>query len=649
MQAGTCHSLATAHELPFIIDLSLFLGRGLSSEPTEDGAWDKTSEGERMGDGDGQVECKESEGGEGGQDGGGDGGTSAEREDGKGNQGSVRVSVEGDQALVAGGACAGGGRGGGLGGGWVVESGGVLDAADNFLIGSAPYKYLMYWNRFLCELFFRDSSLPPQAQAAERGHKLYSKTCALPSLAAISRAKTMLASRQLASKVHVWFRALARMSGQEPDEPLHTQGYTPTSKKDLPFLWQHDLWDAAEPFRRQLDAKRSAEAARDTLRTLKASLAPTSSSSSSSSSRNASDVSRSALAPTSTVGGRRRRESLSGRSKLAAAQGFICPDVAAGADPDGLGASLAAMQEREDAKALRDRALEVTSGGDMRERRAVEEAVFDVGADDAEDMKRRASQRKVWDKKKKRFVGAERVSGMQGRLLRIHRQQEQTESQRERRQATGAGAGGGHAHGGSLYTKWKKENHLKIQAPGQTANERNAVAAASRAVVTLRNARWSPPAAAPTGGGGSAGRQAASASSAPPSDGGSRVAAAILAGPKRTTAALVRVETGQGHHKIGPSQGEGPRLKRERERRERAQWQRQRIALKKNKGQKPLPARLGEAMKQRVRGLEASAKGLRVGRALDEGTALMMQKRSMASSMKHMARHKGKGNPKKRE
>jgi hypothetical protein len=53
-----------------------------------------------------------------------------------------------------GGVAGAGGKGHALGG----EEGG-----DNFLIGAMPHKYLVYWNRFLSEIFCRDSSLPAQA------------------------------------------------------------------------------------------------------------------------------------------------------------------------------------------------------------------------------------------------------------------------------------------------------------------------------------------------------------------------------------------------------------------------------------------------------------------------------------------------------
>jgi hypothetical protein len=49
------------------------------------------------------------------------------------------------------------GMGGGGGGGGEAEG-----AEENFLIGTPPAKYLVYWRRFLLELFWRDSSLPTQ-------------------------------------------------------------------------------------------------------------------------------------------------------------------------------------------------------------------------------------------------------------------------------------------------------------------------------------------------------------------------------------------------------------------------------------------------------------------------------------------------------
>jgi hypothetical protein len=49
----------------------------------------------------------------------------------------------------------------GMGGGG--EGGGKTEGAEeNFLIGTPPAKYLVYWRRFLLELFLRDSSLPTQ-------------------------------------------------------------------------------------------------------------------------------------------------------------------------------------------------------------------------------------------------------------------------------------------------------------------------------------------------------------------------------------------------------------------------------------------------------------------------------------------------------
>ncbi len=78
-----------------------------------------------------------------------------------GSGSGVTVTVmEGEDGGLAGAAGGGGGLEGGGRGGHAL---GGEEGGDNFLIGAMPHKYLVYWNRFLSEIFCRDSSLPAQA------------------------------------------------------------------------------------------------------------------------------------------------------------------------------------------------------------------------------------------------------------------------------------------------------------------------------------------------------------------------------------------------------------------------------------------------------------------------------------------------------
>jgi len=428
----------------------------------------------------------------------------------------------------------------------------------------------VYWNRFLTEVFFRDASLPTQAQAAGRGHKLYARTAPAPSSEGVARAKVAMSRGQLPHRVHYWFRELAHLSGQtlESNGGLQRrqelEEHAPRDKRALPFAWQRDLWDTAESFRHHLESKQQALVARQQLEALKKSVA-THRCGGGDSRRGGAGPGGDALTgvgeadPPSVAGassggvpwdmGRGRggvegmgsKPKKSGRQKLLEAQSFVCPDI---------DSQTAASHE----EAFKDRALAVDTGGEMRDGSAaptVEDLVVDLQADNAADLKRRASQRKVWDKKKMRYVNAEHVSGAQGRELRVRNGAGQRMALR--RPADGLD--------GDLYAKWKREHKLKIQAPGHTENIKNQRKAAAQALVTLRNSR--------------AGAAGAGAAAARGGEGGApaRHAASILAGPKRGTPALVKVSS-QGQ--VVPAVTGSSGGKRDRDRKMRAERQRQR-------------------------------------------------------------------------
>ena len=538
--AGTCHSLVAAQELPFLMDTSVFLGRTLATEPH------------------GSHGAAEAEVGY--EEPGREAGESVNQDRGDSMGGSGQGGAQGPESGRAGASRASGVEVTKMADGNARGAG--TDEPDNFLIGTAPYKYLVYWNRFLTEVFLRDSSLPSQAQTAARGHKLYAKTCAAASSEGVSRAKLAMSRGQLPRRVHWWFREMARLSGQvlESNQDVKRRqelaANTPPDKKSLPFEWQRDLWDMAEPFRHHLDAKRKAAAARDELDSVKKSVGTVRVSSATSvaddtaasvavgprqdggtaaASTFAKDVQWELREAHEWRGGKSKR-SKSARQKLLDSQSFVCPDIdyqTAGSHED----------------AFKDRALAVDNGGEMRDGAGpnVDDLVIDVPGDDAADLKRRTSQRKVWDKKKKRYVNAEDVSGAQGRELRVR-------NEAGRRMALQRPADG---QEGNLYAKWKREHNLKIQAPGHTENLKNQRRAAGKALVTLRNSHAGPTLSGAEG-------------STP------RHAASILAGPKRATPALVKLaSSGQ----VLPAAAGGGGSNRNKERRMRAERQRQRSVV----------------------------------------------------------------------
>jgi hypothetical protein len=322
----------------------------------------------------------------------------------------------------------------------------------------------------------------------------------------------------------------------------------------------HNTSTPQAPFRQQLDAKRKAAEAQQQLEKLKATQRSLRTGGSLDPHSSPPPVAKPAAAG---AGGR-----LSRREKLFQAQAFVCPDV----DGDGFG--LGAEEEREGSgvevgekerategerrtDAMRERALGVARGGSMAD-------VMEVPADDEAGLKRRAAQRRVWDKKRMRFVNAEHVRGSQGRELRVRNEAGMRFAPRR----TPRG------QDGELYTKWKKDNNIRIQRPGQTENLKNQKKASGKALVNLRNSRAGPAAARASGGGFGGGGGGGGASGVGVA---TRHAAAIVAGPKRVTPALVKIDTAGDVVKAKPGQGAGGQ--RERERKKRAERQRQRSCV----------------------------------------------------------------------
>lgn len=596
---GTCHSLVTARELPFLMDTSVFLARPVTAEPLVS-QMDTAAAGEGQGDGIG--ECQQNQ-------------ETGEREDTVSLVGRSRVEVrviEDD---------------GNLGrkiGGEEVDNGG------DFFIGAAPSKFLAYWNRFLLELLHRDSSLSPQAAAAGRGHKLYVKTCPAPSPDGVSRAKALMAQKSIHSKIHYFFRDIARRSGHDIETERcagmvggaeeHMEGfgtmrdYAPQGRQELPFEWQQDIWDAAAPFRDHLASKRKHSDAQRDLEALK--LSQEASRKSESLEHAGERRHRAGLdiagplddVILGNIGGGKGKRTMSRREKMMRAQTFICPDV-----------DETTLVEDEGLQAFRDRALAVSSGGNMQESffgaegDTVHKFVLDMNADDEVDMKNRAAQRKVWDKKKRRYVNAQDLSRAQARELRFKTQTG------VRKPLHGSAADG---QEGALYAKWKKTTKLNIQPVGHSANLKNQHRASTKALVPLRNSRAAPDAASRL------------IDKAQPG-GETRHAAAILAGPKRSTPALVKMDVKGVVTTNGVVAG-----RKARERKIRAERQRQRLAEKRHQGKTQVPEKLRKAMTRRLAGLGRDAKGLRVGSPLDTNAVLKLQERSMARSMKDLSRYK---------
>ena len=66
-----------------------------------------------------------------------------------------------------------------------------------------------------------------------------------------------------------------------------------------------------------------------------------------------------------------------------------------------------------------DKSLRVSTGGSMQG--DLNQEVLEVGGDDIEDMAKREHQRKIWDKKKKRFTTYENLNKEQQKEIRYLR------------------------------------------------------------------------------------------------------------------------------------------------------------------------------------------------------------------------------------
>eukprot|EP00960_Hanusia_phi_P005628 163755-Hanusia_phi.AAC.2 len=125
---------------------------------------------------------------------------------------------------------------------------------------------------------------------------------------------------------------------------------------------------------------------------------------------------------------------------------------------------------------VQDKSLKVSNGGSMRG--DLNQEVLDVGTDDIQDMTKRDHQRRIWDKKKNRYTTLENLNREQQKEIRYLRNEAGERVKRSNMQRE---------KDGMLYQKWMDSSNLRVQAVGESKNEKNAKKASAKAYVTLRN------------------------------------------------------------------------------------------------------------------------------------------------------------------
>mmetsp|Transcript_37925 Transcript_37925/g.59166 ORF Transcript_37925/g.59166 Transcript_37925/m.59166 type:complete len:773 (-) Transcript_37925:1260-3578(-) len=461
----------------------------------------------------------------------------------------------------------------------------IIDSPDNFLMGVLPMAFLNFWAEFLHEIFRRDGGLDGQAKSASRGYELYAKTCAKPSDKALNETLAVQSTGLGISRIHWWFRETAARHGQSEWSQEEKQvkdlleKWEPVRKRDRKLAITKQLFEMAKPFEAEILKQKRVENM-DNNPELQAT-----------------DLVRDIVAEAGASGEKASTDAISTQVReLMALQKTQQPRRMS------VWQQWRAQQPRfemndssEVSDEMRERALSVRSGGAMGAS-ILSGPLLEVETDDARGSQGKPKRRRVWDKKKGKFVFEEHLNREDARIRRVTRN-EAGEKIRLRRDREAE-------DGGDLYRSWVKHSNVRVQKVGEHENQKMVHKAVAKAVVPLRNKRA----------------------------GENQLGASILAGAKRRTAAVVTLDPSK-HKK---SHSELALEKQQRERAKRAAKMKERLAFAKGK-ERPVPEKLGRAMNLKLNALSRTLKGLRVGK-FGMQDALKMQKQKMTQSMRSLSK-----------